>query len=119
MPSASISLIASAAIWSTEYSISERVLFDVGASFTFTSTASAAPTPDGDAPSVDDKKHPLGTKRRAMRAQAMQEIMAGAPVYGKTHEVAHGQFVELERLATWWGDDRLHFLEQYLAAHQG
>ncbi len=44
----------------------------------------------------DDLPHPLGQQRRALRQQGL-EAKALGKAYGKTHEVARGQFVELER----------------------
>jgi immune inhibitor A len=44
----------------------------------------------------DDLPHPLGQQRRALRQQALEAKIHGK-AYGKTHEVARGQFVELER----------------------
>ena len=43
-----------------------------------------------------DLPHPLGNQQRALRAQAMEAQLNGK-AYGRTHEVARGQFVELER----------------------
>ena len=43
-----------------------------------------------------DLAHPLGQKRRALRDQAIEAKLAGK-AHGKVHEVAKGQFVELER----------------------
>lgn len=43
-----------------------------------------------------DLAHPLGKQRRALRQEAM-EAKAQGKAHGKTHEVARGQFVELER----------------------
>jgi len=44
----------------------------------------------------DDLSHPLGKKQRELRSNALQEKIAGN-AYGKVHEVARGQYVELER----------------------
>jgi immune inhibitor A len=44
----------------------------------------------------DDLPHPLGDKQRALQQEAVQDKILGK-AYGKTHEVARGQFVELER----------------------
>lgn len=68
------------------------------------SVATAAPTqtpgngngPPDHAARPDDLPHPLGDAQRALRAQAM-EAKAQGKAHGKTHEVARGQFVELER----------------------
>jgi len=68
-----------------------------------TSAMAAGPKDEyqpGDAPQVDDRLDPLTTAQRAMRKQALQEMVAGAATgkaYGKTHEVAKGQYVELAR----------------------
>jgi immune inhibitor A len=45
----------------------------------------------------DDLSHPLGAKQRALRQEALQAKLNGK-AYGRTYEVARGQFVELERL---------------------
>jgi immune inhibitor A len=45
----------------------------------------------------DDLPHPLGKMRRSLRQRALLEVIRGN-AYGRTHEVARGQFVELERL---------------------
>ena len=45
---------------------------------------------------VDDKPHPLGEEQRALRQEGLQAQLAGK-TEGKTHEVAKGQYVELER----------------------
>jgi immune inhibitor A len=44
----------------------------------------------------DDLDHPLGAKQRALRQEALQAKLNGK-AYGRTYEVARGQFVELER----------------------
>jgi len=44
----------------------------------------------------DDRPHPLGIKQREMHEKALEAKLNGK-AYGKTHEVARGQFVELER----------------------
>ncbi len=68
-----------------------------------TSATAAGPKGEyqpGDAPKIDDRPDPLSTEQRAMRKQALQEMVAGAATgkaYGKTHEVAKGQYVELAR----------------------
>lgn len=50
-----------------------------------------------DAGSVpDDLPHPLGEQQRALKTLALEAVLNGK-AYGKTHEVARGQFVELER----------------------
>jgi len=66
--------------------------------------ASAAPPPTGEAQGdpepqyakKDDRPDPLTAAQRAMKAQALEAKLSGK-AYGKTHEVARGQFVELER----------------------
>jgi immune inhibitor A len=50
----------------------------------------------------DDRPHPLGIKQREMRDKALKAKLNGK-ANGKTHEVARGQFVELERQ----GEDRV------------
>lgn len=68
------------------------------------SVATAAPTqtpgngngPPDHAARPDDLPHPLGEQQRALHAKAM-EAKAQGKAHGKTHEVARGQFVELER----------------------
>ena len=45
----------------------------------------------------DDLSHPLGEQQRALKQQAMEAKLHGK-AYGRTHEVARGQFVELERV---------------------
>lgn len=65
-------------------------------------TAAPAQTPgNGNGPPdhaarPDDLPHPLGDQQRALRAQALEAQLNGK-AYGRTHEVARGQFVELER----------------------
>ena len=44
----------------------------------------------------DDLPHPLGEQQRALRQQALDAKLNGK-AHGRTHEVARGQFVELER----------------------
>ncbi len=68
-----------------------------GVALTASGSALASPTPFGGTATSDDRPSPMEEKRRGARAQALEEIINGAPVYGKTHEVANGQFVELER----------------------
>ena len=48
------------------------------------------------APKVDDRMDPLTMEQRELHAAAMEAKINGK-AYGKTHEVARGQFVELER----------------------
>ena len=44
----------------------------------------------------DDWPHPLGQKKRALRQKGLEAKLKGN-AHGKTHEVARGQYVELER----------------------
>ncbi len=58
-------------------------------------------TPPEDGPPGLNKKehvreHPLGRKQNALRMKALEAKLRGN-AFGKTHEVARGQFVELER----------------------
>ena len=46
--------------------------------------------------SVDNRSHPLKDEQRALHETAMEAQLNGK-AYGKTHEVAKGQYVELER----------------------
>jgi immune inhibitor A len=63
--------------------------------------ATGAPTPGAGeaqaAPKSDNRAHPLGEKKAALTERAMEAKLRGK-AHGKTHEVARGQFVELERL---------------------
>ena len=59
-------------------------------------------TQPGKAPQIDDRPDPLTTEQRAMRTEALQNMMKAAgtsngKAYGKVHEVAKGQYVELAR----------------------
>ncbi len=84
----------------------QRFLLWASCMFAFlTTTATAAPPMDqerADAPGVaarvrgDDLPHPLGERQRALRAAALEAKLNGK-AYGRTHEVARGQFVELAR----------------------
>ena len=47
-------------------------------------------------PKVDDRPDPLTKKQRAMHQKAVEAKLVGK-AFGKTHEVARGQYVELER----------------------
>jgi immune inhibitor A len=63
--------------------------------------AGAAPSrPGNDVPNVgantDNPPHPLGVKQAAERAVAFAAQMSGK-AFGRTHEVARGEFVELKR----------------------
>jgi immune inhibitor A len=49
-----------------------------------------------DAPKVDDRMDPKTEEQRAMHQTALDAVLNGK-AHGKTHEVAKGQFVELER----------------------
>jgi len=44
----------------------------------------------------DDRAHPKGDVQRALKQRALQARLAGKTT-GKTHRVANGQYVELER----------------------
>jgi immune inhibitor A len=44
----------------------------------------------------DNRVHPLGEAKAALTERAMEAVLNGK-AHGKTHEVARGQFVELER----------------------
>lgn len=44
----------------------------------------------------DDLPHPLGEKQRALRQRALEDKLRGK-AHGRVHEVAKGQYVELER----------------------
>ena len=60
--------------------------------------AAAMAVPPGDDASSrhDDRKHPQGDKQRALRQQALRQRLEGKSS-GRVHEVARGQYVELER----------------------
>ena len=65
--------------------------------------AGAAPSASGginDDPSFvqkeDNRPDPLTTKQQELKQEALQAKLNGK-AYGKTHEVARGQFVQLER----------------------
>lgn len=60
------------------------------------SVVSATSAAQQSAPKNDDRPHPLGDKQRALHQQAMEAKVQGN-AYGKVHEVARGQYVELER----------------------
>ena len=45
---------------------------------------------------ADNRSHPLGERQQALHEKAMEAKLNGK-AWGKTHEVARGQFVELER----------------------
>jgi immune inhibitor A len=47
-------------------------------------------------PKVDDRLDPRTQEQRELSRQAMQAVLHGK-AYGKTHEVARGQYVELAR----------------------
>ncbi len=67
------------------------------AAMTLIASAAPAQTPgNGNNGKNDDLPHPLGDKQRALHQEAMNEKINGN-AYGRTHEVARGQFVELER----------------------
>ncbi len=47
---------------------------------------------------IDDIPHPLGDQQRALRQEALAQVISGnVSSDGPVVEVAHGQFVELER----------------------
>lgn len=56
----------------------------------------AAPGSDNGHHKGHVKEHPLGKKQDALRLKALEAKLNGK-AHGKTHEVAKGQFVELER----------------------
>src|SRR4030095_1710664 len=61
--------------------------------------AGAAPANVGDpnsAPKEDNLSHPLGEQQHALLQMALDAKLNGK-AHGRTHEVARGQFVELER----------------------
>jgi immune inhibitor A len=79
------------------------ILFIVVVMLSVSAVASAAPdqgnsagAADERAGKPDDLPHPLGEQQRALRQEALQQKLQGK-AYGKVHEVARGQFVELER----------------------
>ena len=45
----------------------------------------------------DDVPHPLGEAQRALKQQAIEQVAYGKATGGAVVQVAHGQFVELER----------------------
>ena len=47
-------------------------------------------------PKVDDRVDPLTQAQRGLHKKAIEASLKGK-AYGKTHEVARGQYVELER----------------------
>jgi len=49
-----------------------------------------------DAPKVDDRMDPLTVEQRALKVTAQEAVLNGK-AYGKTYEVARGQYVELAR----------------------
>jgi len=50
----------------------------------------------GKAPKIDDRPDPLSIEQRKLRKKGLEARLKGK-AYGKTHEVARGQYVELER----------------------
>jgi immune inhibitor A len=67
--------------------------------FSLASTAFAMPQdggPPGLAKKGDNYSHPLGKKQKELKQKALQAKLQGK-TKGKTHQVAKGQFVELER----------------------
>lgn len=71
--------------------LSAAALFGLGSAL----TAFAEP-PEGRGYKSDDYPHPLGQQRRELRLKAQEAKLRGK-AHGKTHEVARGQYVELER----------------------
>ena len=57
-----------------------------------------SPAADDTQSKTDDRSHPLGDQQRALRAAAAEAQILGKTSGGPVHEVAHGQYVELERL---------------------
>jgi immune inhibitor A len=70
------------------------------ASLTVAATPAAAqdtgPAKDSVAIKVDDRPDPLTTRQRELKQKAVEARLRGK-AYGRKHEVARGQFVELER----------------------
>ena len=65
--------------------------------FAFTSPALAVgPSDKAMQPRVDDRLDPATQERRVLRQKALQAKLVGK-AFGKKHEVARGQYVELER----------------------
>src|SRR6187200_3209171 len=58
--------------------------------------AAASGVDPNSAPKEDNLSHPLGEQQAALRQMAMDAKLNGK-AHGRTHEVAGGQFVELER----------------------
>ena len=58
--------------------------------------AAASGVDPNSAPKEDNLSHPLGEQQAALRQMALDAKLNGK-AHGRTHEVAHGQFVELER----------------------
>ncbi len=50
----------------------------------------------GETPKIDDRLDPLTTEQRELHGKALEAKLNGK-AYGKTHEVARGQYVELAR----------------------
>jgi immune inhibitor A len=60
------------------------------------SVGAAIPLASERNPKSDNRPHPLGQKQETLRKKALEEKLNGKTT-GKVHEVARGQFVELER----------------------
>jgi immune inhibitor A len=75
------------------------MLFSVTATaFASQSVGDGSPPVDpGNGNQGDDLPHPLGEQQRALRQKALAAKLNGK-AFGRTHEVARGQFVELERM---------------------
>jgi immune inhibitor A len=76
------------------------ILFTVAAGISIVALSNPvlAVGPDGlhNQTRVDDRQDPLTMKQRALHETAMEAMLNGK-AYGKTHEVARGQYVELAR----------------------
>lgn len=62
----------------------------------FTTLSAVAQPADQGQGFSDDLPHPLGDRQRALRQEALEQVIRGK-AFGKVGEVARGQFVELER----------------------
>ena len=75
------------------------VLLILAILFSVAAVAFAAPAVDQEpdlAGKPDDRSHPLKEQKQALHEEAMEAQLNGK-AHGKTHEVAKGQYVELER----------------------
>jgi immune inhibitor A len=84
--------------------VSRRILILLAAlalAITALSSVAAGASPPADDESTqsktDDRSHPLGDEQRALRASAAEAQLLGKTSGGPVHQVAHGQYVELER----------------------